>query len=152
LASNQFVKLGARVVNLRISLMMDLNSGFLKVTLFPLKFGITSVFIPSNLSYSWIHIDDLSRFIKYSIETPSVSGPYNMASPKKQTQYELIREIRQCIFKYAIIFPVPIFLVKVFLGGRSQLVKGGLHLKVDKLLNSGFKHSYTTISSFLLNK
>ena len=152
LASNQFVKLGARVVNLRISLMMDLNSGFLKVTLFPLKFGITSVFIPSNLSYSWIHIDDLSRFIKYSIETTSVSGPYNMASPIKQTQYEVIREIRQCIFKYAIIFPVPIFLVKVFLGGRSQLVKGGLHLKVNKLLNSGFKHSYTTISSFLLNK
>ena len=29
-ASNQFVKLGTRVVNLRISLMMDLNSGFFK--------------------------------------------------------------------------------------------------------------------------
>ena len=151
-AANQFKEIGARIVNLRISLMMDKNSGFLKATMFPLKFGITSIFLPSNLTYSWIHIDDLSRFILYSLENNKISGPYNMASPIKQTQFEIINEIRNCIFKYALIFPIPIFVMRIVLGNRSQLIKGGLYLKVDKLLNSGFKLNYPTISSFLLNK
>jgi len=151
-AANRFKEIGARSVNLRISLMMDKNSGFLKVTMLPLKFGVTSVFLPSDLNYSWIHIDDLSRFILYSLENKKISGPYNMASPIKQTQFELIKEIRSCIFKYAFIFPIPIFVMKIVLGNRSQLIKGGLYLKVDKLLNSGFKLNYTSISSFLLNK
>ena len=151
-AANQFKEIGARIVNLRISLMMDKNSGFLKATMFPLKFGITSIFLPSNLTYSWIHIDDLSRFILYSLENNKISGPYNMASPIKQTQFEIINEIRSCIFRYALIFPIPIFVMRIVLGNRSQLIKGGLYLKVDKLLNSGFKLNYPTISSFLLNK
>ena len=151
-AANRFKEIGARSVNLRISLMMDKNSGFLKVTMLPLKFGVTSVFLPSDLNYSWIHIDDLSRFILYSLENKKISGPYNMASPIKQTQFEVIKEIRSCIFKYAFIFPIPIFVMKIVLGNRSQLIKGGLYLKVDKLLNSGFKLNYTSISSFLLNK
>jgi len=151
-AANQFKEIGARIVNLRISLMMDKNSGFLKAAMFPLKFGITSIFLPSNLTYSWIHIDDLSRFILYSLENNEISGPYNMASPIKQTQFEIINEIRNCIFKYALIFPIPIFVMRIVLGNRSQLIKGGLYLKVDKLLNSGFKLNYPTISSFLLNK
>ena len=151
-AANRFKEIGARTVNLRISLMMDENSGFLKVTMLPLKFGVTSVFLPSDLNYSWIHIDDLSRFILYSLENKKISGPYNMASPIKQTQFEVIKEIRSCIFKYAFIFPIPIFVMKIVLGIRSQLIKGGLYLKVDKLLNSGFKLNYTSISSFLLNK
>jgi len=151
-AANQFKEIGARIVNLRISLMMDKNSGFLKAAMFPLKFGITSIFLPSNLTYSWIHIDDLSRFILYSLENNKISGPYNMASPIKQTQFEIINEIRNCIFKYALIFPIPIFVMRIVLGNRSQLIKGGLYLKVDKLLNSGFKLNYPTISSFLLNK
>jgi len=49
-AANQFVEIGSRVTNLRISLLMDLNSGFLKVTLLPLKIGIASVFTPANLA------------------------------------------------------------------------------------------------------
>ena len=151
-AANQFKEIGARIVNLRISLMMDKNSGFLKAAMFPLKFGITSIFLPSNLTYSWIHIDDLSRFILYSLENNKISGPYNMASPIKQTQFEIINEIRSCIFRYAFIFPIPIFVMRIVLGNRSQLIKGGLYLKVDKLLNSGFKLNYPTISSFLLNK
>tara|TARA_B100000965_G_scaffold406029_1_gene442526 strand:- start:29 stop:922 length:894 start_codon:yes stop_codon:yes gene_type:complete len=148
-AANKFSELGARVISLRISLMMDLNSGFLKVTLLPMKFGVTSVFMPSNLSYSWIHIDDLANFIVYSIENNNVSGPYNMASPIKQTQHEVIKEIRKCVSPYAIIFPIPIFIMKIILGGRSQLIKGGLYLKIDKLLKSGFKFKHPTISSFL---
>ena len=71
----------------------------------------------------------------------------------KQPRYaEPIKEIRKCICRFAIIFPIPLFIMKIILGGRSQLVKGGLRLKVDKLLNSGFKFKYPTISSFLSNK
>ena len=72
-----------------------------------------------------------------------------MAAPKKQNQLEVIREIKKDIFKNALIFPIPLFLMKIILGGRSQVIKGGLHLKTDKLINSGYKYKYPTISSFL---
>ena len=148
-AANQFEKIGSRIVNLRISLMMDLNSGFLKVTLLPMRLGITSVFLPSNLAYSWIHIDDLCGFIAYALRNQNIVGPFNMAAPNKQNQLEVIREIKKYIFKNALIFPIPLFLMKIILGGRSQVIKGGLYLKTDKLINSGYKYKYPTISSFL---
>ena len=148
-AANQFEKIGSRIVNLRISLMMDLNSGFLKVTLLPMRLGITSVFLPSNLAYSWIHIDDLCGFIADALRNQNIVGPFNMAAPKKQNQLEVIREIKKYIFKNALIFPIPLFLMKIILGGRSQVIKGGLHLKTDKLINSGYKYKYPKISSFL---
>ena len=148
-AANQFKKIGSRIVNLRISLMMDLNSGFLKVTLLPMRLGITSVFLPSNLAYSWIHIDDLCGFITYALRNQNIVGPFNMAAPNKQNQLEVIREIKKYIFKNALIFPIPLFLMKIILGGRSQVIKGGLYLKTDKLIDSGYKYKYPTISSFL---
>jgi uncharacterized protein (TIGR01777 family) len=148
-AANQFEKIGSRIVNLRISLMMDFNSGFLKVTLLPMRLGITSVFLPSNLAYSWIHIDDLCGFIAYALRNQNIVGPFNMAAPKKQNQLEVIREIKKYIFKNALIFPIPLFLMKIILGGRSQVIKGGLYLKTDKLIDSGYKYKYPTISSFL---
>ena len=151
-AALQFKDIGARIINLRISLMMDKKSGFLKAILLPLKFGVTSIFTPSNLIYSWIYIDDLSRFILYSLENKEISGPYNMATQNKQTQLEIIKEIRSCVFKYALIFPIPIFVMKLILRERSLLIRGGLNLKVDKLLNTGFKLQYKSISSFLLKK
>jgi uncharacterized protein (TIGR01777 family) len=150
-AANQFNKIGSRIVNLRISLLMDLNSGFLKVTLFPLKIGITSIFTPADLVYSWIHIDDVAKFILYAIENNHVAGPYNMAVPNRQSQKELIKEIKSCVFPFAIIFPIPIFLMKLFLGGRSQVLSGGLYLKSDKILNSGFNFTYPSVTSFLKN-
>ena len=150
-AANQFNKIGSRIVNLRISLLMDLNSGFLKVTLLPLKIGITSIFTPADLVYSWIHIDDVAKFILYAIENNHVAGPYNMAVPNRQSQKELIKEIKSCVFPFAIIFPIPIFLMKLFLGGRSQVLSGGLYLKSDKILNSGFNFTYPSVTSFLKN-
>jgi NAD dependent epimerase/dehydratase family enzyme len=39
--------------------------------------------------------------------------------------------------------------MKIIMGGRSQLLKGGLHLKADKLVKSGFKYKFPTVSSFL---
>lgn len=148
-AANQFVKIGSRVTNLRISLLMDLNSGFLKVTLLPLKIGIASVFTPANLAYSWIHIDDVARFILFSLENKHINGPYNMAVPKRQSQRELIKEIKSCVFPFAITFPIPIFLMKFILGGRSQVLSGGLYLKSDKIVNSGFNFTYPSVTSFL---
>ena len=150
-AANQFNKIGSRIVNLRISLLMDLNSGFLKVTLLPLKIGITSIFTPADLVYSWIHIDDVAKFILYAIENNHVAGPYNMAVPSRQSQKELIKEIKSCVFPFAIIFRIPIFLMKLFLGGRSQVLSGGLYLKSDKILNSGFNFTYPSVTSFLKN-
>ena len=148
-AANNFKNIGSRTINLRISLLMDPKSGFLRVTLFPLRLGFTSVFLPSNLSYSWIHIDDVARFVLFALHKKNVEGPYNMSTPLKQSQYELIKEIRKYIFSYALIFPIPIFIMKLVLGGRSQLLRGGLHLKSIKLVESGFKYYFPTISSFL---
>jgi NAD dependent epimerase/dehydratase family enzyme len=74
-----------------------------------------------------------------------------MAVPNRQSQKELIKEIKSCVFPFAIIFPIPIFFMKLFLGGRSQVLSGGLYLKSDKILNSGFNFTYPSVTSFLKN-
>ena len=120
--------------------------------------GVAGVGIAGNRDDEiWVIIDPSvisaknisTKEIVYALKNNTIVGPFNMATQKKQSQLEVIREIKKYIFKYAIVFPIPLFMMKIILGGRSQVIKGGLHLKTDKLINSGYKYKYPTISSIL---
>jgi uncharacterized protein len=146
-ASKQFEDLGSRVVQMRISLLLSKDAGFLQPTLLSMRLGMGVVFGNGKQSIEWIHIEDAANFVYFAIQNQSVVGAYNLASDQKWTQYDFMKFIKNKIAKYALLIKLPSPVLKVLFGGRSVIVEGGCSLSVDKLLNSKFKFNFPTLES-----
>lgn len=151
-AASQFRAIGSRVVNMRISLIFSKNAGYLKYNLLSMKFGIGAIVGDKNRKVNWIHANDISRFIKESIIDNNYSGPYNLACDDKKNQEQFIKKIRKDLFPYAIIIYVPMFLMKLFLGERSQIIETNIALDINKLKNQGFKCEINNLEQLFKTK
>jgi len=146
-AAQQFEALGSRVIQMRISLLLSKDAGFLRPTVLSMRLGMGVVFGNGKQSIEWIHIADAAKFVYYAIENKSVRGAYNMASEQKWTQYDFMKFIKSKVAKYAILIKLPLFVLRLIFGGRSIILVGGCSLSVDKLLSTGFKYDYPTLES-----
>jgi uncharacterized protein len=146
-AANQFEKIGSRVVQMRISLLLTKDAGFLQPTILSMRLGMGVVFGKGNQPIEWIHIDDAARFVSFAIENTAVNGPYNMASNQKFNQYDFMKLIKNKVAKYALLIKLPQWFLSIIFGQRSAILVGGCALSVDKLINSNFTFKYPTLES-----
>lgn len=150
-AANKFKTVGSRVVLMRISLIFSKHAGFLKYNLLSLKFRLAVIFGNENNIINWMHIEDISRFIKFSLENKDISGSYNLATSESMSQSTFYKLLRKHIFYYSIIIKIPKFILRFFLGDRSQILLSNFNLSTRKLNSSGFVLKYDTIDKLIDN-
>ena len=137
-SAQEFKKIGSRVVQMRISLLMNQETAFLKYNLLSMKLGIGVVIGSKNKKISWIHVDDATNFIKEAITNENYKGAYNLATKKPISQEMFIKKIKERLFPYALIIRIPSFIIRLFLGKRSQIINTDVSINVDKLKKEGF--------------
>ena len=137
-SAQQFKQIGSRVVQMRISLLMNKETAFLKYNLLSMKLGIGVVIGSKNKKISWIHVDDATNFIKEAITNENYKGAYNLATTKPISQEMFIKKIKERLFPYALIIRIPSFIIRLFLGKRSQIINTDVSINVDKLKKEGF--------------
>ena len=137
-SAQEFKKIGSRVVQMRISLLMNKETAFLKYNLLSMKLGIGVVIGSKNKKISWIHVDDATNFIKEAITNENYKGAYNLATTKPISQEMFIKKIKDRLFPYALIIRIPSFIIRLFLGKRSQIINTDVSINVDKLKKEGF--------------
>ena len=49
-----------------------------------------------------------------------------------------IKKIKEKLFPYALIIRIPFYLIRLFLGKRSQIINTDVSINVDKLKKEGF--------------
>lgn len=145
----QFQKNNVRVVCMRISLLLDSKSGFLKPLIMSAKFGLGTIFGNKLNIIEWIHINDAAKFVSFTLNNSSIMGTYNLASKHRVVQAELIRLIKKHYAKYAITITVPTFILSLFFGKRVQILEGKTKVSVKKLVDSGFKWDYPILEDAL---
>ena len=150
-SSNKFKSLGSRVIQMRISLIFSKHAGFLKYAMLSMKFGIGLIIGNRDRIINWIHVDDICMFINRCINDNNMAGPYNLSSYNRISQEELIHSIKNHLFPYAIVIQFPIFLTRLFIGKRVQIINTNLSLDTDKLKNSGFKFKFKTFKELMIN-
>ena len=134
----QFNQIGSRVIQMRISLLMNKETAFFKYNLLSMKLGIGVVIGSKEKNISWIHAHDAASFIKEAINNSNYKGAYNLATKEPISQGMFIKKIKEKLFPYALIIKIPFFLVKLFLGERSQIINTDVSINVDKLKKEGF--------------
>ena len=137
-SAQQFKQIGSRVVQMRISLLMNKETAFLKYNLLSMKLGIGVVIGSKKRKISWIHVDDAASFIKEAINNSNYKGAYNLATTESISQGEFIKKIKEKLFPYALIIRMPFYLLRLFLGKRSQIINTDVSIDVDKLKKEGF--------------
>ena len=137
-----FKKINAKVVKMRISLIISKKSLFLKSYLLSMRFGIATLLGSKSRHISWIHIDDAVNFIDQAINNKKYNGAYNLATSKSLTQGKLVQIIKEEKYPFCLTFQVPTRVLSFILGKRSKIFMPNIVAKADKLKKIDFKYKY----------
>lgn len=148
-AADEFEQDEARVVKLRIGVVLDKQGGALKKIVPPVKYLIGSPLGSGQQFMSWIHIDDLCRMIKFLIENDTHSGVFNAVSNQPETNADFTRIIARTLRKPMLLPNVPAFVLKVAFGELSSIILGGNRVSNQKIRDAGFEFQYPDATSAL---
>ena len=137
-SAQQFKQIGSRIVQMRISLLMNQETAFLKYNLLSMKLGVGVIIGSKEKKISWIHAHDAASFIKEAINNSNYKGAYNLATTEPISQGQFIKKIKEKLFPYALIIRIPFYLLQLFLGKRSQIINTDISIDVGKLKREGF--------------
>ncbi len=140
----------ARLVKLRIGIVLTTKGAALKEFLNPIKIGIAAILGNGKQMISWIHIDDLCNQFIYAIENNNLSGVYNAVAPNPVSNKQLTLEAaKQVKVNFFIPIYVPSFVLKIMLGEMSVEVLKSCTVSSKKIQQAGFKFSFSTIGEAL---
>jgi uncharacterized protein len=138
-----------RVVNLRVSLVLDANGGALKLMLPAFKLGVGGRIGSGRQYMSWITLSDIVRVIQFALDSEVLSGPVNAATPNPVTNAEFTKTLARVVHRPAF-FPLPTFLIEALPGGMGrEAFLTSERVAPMKLQQSGFKFQDAELESVL---
>lgn len=135
---------------IRIGVILDKEGGALKKIVPPIKYGIGSFIGKGSQYMPWIHIKDLCRIFEFIVENNS-EGTFNAVAPDHTTNKDLTIEIAKQLRRKLLLPNIPSFILKILFGDMATILLEGSRVSSDKILRSGFKFEFETISKALSN-
>jgi hypothetical protein len=132
-----------RVVTPRIGLVLG-EDGLLKKIKWPFKLGLGGVLGSGKQGFPWIHVDDVVDSILFGLESPGISGAFNVVAPVHDTNKSFTKTLGY-VLRRPTPFPVPAAILKLLVGKEfaksvletpfidSKLGKCGYDFKYKKL-------------------
>ena len=139
-----------RLVKFRLGIALSNEGGALVEFKKPVRAGVAAILGSGEQIVSWIHIDDLCRAFIHAIETPEMSGVYNLVAPHPTSNKNLTLGIAHSMNGNLFVpMHVPSFLLKLIMGEMSIEVLKSTTVDSSKLQQSGFNFIYTNIGAAL---
>jgi len=149
-ASEGVESLGARLVKLRIGLVLGRNGGALPQLAGAVRFGLGAVLGSGRQWVSWIHIDDLVRLFEFALDNPAVRGPLNAVATKPVTHLEFQRGIASALGR-PLWLRVPALVLRATLGEMAQLLVDGQRVAANRATALGFRFRYPDVRRALMS-
>lgn len=127
----------ARVVLMRLGLVLGQDGGFYKKIAPIFKLGVGASIGGGKQYISWISVRDTVRAIIHIINTPEIKGPVNFVAPVSNTQYDIAKSLAKS-FHRKLIFNIPAFIIKITQNKMAPVFLDSLAMSPTKLLNTGF--------------
>ena len=148
-AAGLFEKSGIRTVKIRTAMVLEKSDSALTKFMSPAKWGIFPVLGGGRQYMPWIHIEDLCNIYLKAIQDDRMEGAYNAVSPEHITQKEFMRTLAGAMNKKRIFIPVPGFFLKIFLGGRLDLILKGSRVSAEKIIKAGYQFKINNLPEAL---
>jgi uncharacterized protein (TIGR01777 family) len=138
-----------RVVLLRTGLPLHTSGGALPKLALPFRFFAGGRAGSGEQYWSWIHLDDWTRMVRWAIDTAGIQGPLNLTAPAPTTNREFAEALGRALHRPALV-PAPAFAVRLLLGEMADaLILSGQRVLPAKATRAGFEFRYPTLNSAL---
>ena len=141
-------ELGIRVVITRFGLVLGEGGGALSKMLGPFKAFVGGYIGSGKQWMSWVHIDDITGFIRHALENESVAGPFNVTAPVPVRNKEFSSALGEALDRPAF-FPVPALALRLTLGEFADVLVTGQRVTSEKALKAGYTFKYTNVNEAL---
>lgn len=141
-------ELGVRRIIIRSAIVLDARDGILPIMMMPVKLFAGGPLGNGQQGCPWIHLDDEVAAIRFLMENPEESGPFNLTAPTPISSAEFIRILARAL-KRPYWLPTPAFALRLVLGGMATLVLDGMYLLPKRLQDLGFHFHFDTAESAL---
>jgi uncharacterized protein len=142
----------ARIVSIRIGIVLSEKGGALPKLVKPIRLGVGAALGNGEQFMSWIHIDDLCKIFIKAIENETMQGAYNAVSPNPVTNQEMT-SVAAKVLKRPLWLPnIPSFVLKLIFGEMGIVVTGGNFVLNRRLSEeTDFQYKFTNIKEALKN-
>lgn len=140
--------LGIRTIMLRTGVLLSEDSGPLPQQVPQYQRGFGGPVLPGSQWYSWIHIADEVGIIIFALENEQVKGPINLTAPEPVTNRDFAKTLGKVLQRPAW-FPVPGFMLKLFLGEVAAVIIRGRRVVPEKMMDAGYQFQYPTLEPAL---
>lgn len=148
-AVDKAAEFGARVVKLRIGVVLAKEGGALEKMLTPFRFGVGGVLGSGKQWMPWIALDDLISVIGFALTNENLSGAVNAVAPEAVTNETFTKTFGRVLNRPTLI-PVPEFGIKLLFGEMGEtLLLQGQRMTPAKLVDSQFKFEFPDLESAL---
>jgi uncharacterized protein (TIGR01777 family) len=141
--------LGIRKVTLRIGIVLNKRGGALLEFMKPARLAVAAVLGDGKQMVSWIHQQDLSAMILFSMTHKNVEGIFNAVAPVPINNETLTLQIASKYHSWHLKVFVPAWALKILLGEMSIEVLKSAHVSSKKIQEQGFEFKYPIITSAL---
>ncbi|XP_068618480.1 epimerase family protein SDR39U1 [Battus philenor] len=134
-----------RLVIIRSGAVIGRDGGMIKNMIVPFFLGLGGRLGSGKQYLPWIHVDDLTRLIQYSIENEKVKGILNGVAPQVVTNEQFTQSFAKAMSRPAFL-PVPESVLNYMLHPeRAMIVTKGQYVVPRRVLEYGFKYTYDNI-------
>lgn len=138
----------ARVVILRIGLVLGREGGTIKRILPLFRAGLGGRLGSGRQWMSCIHIDDVVRLPLWAMEKENLSGPVNAVMPQPVTNASFTRALGAAVHRPAVL-PAPAFVLRALLGPMSSLLLDSSRVRPLVPAENGYRYEFTDVADAL---
>jgi uncharacterized protein (TIGR01777 family) len=140
---------GIRVVLSRTGLVLGADGGVLGRMLLPFRLGLGGRLGTGHQWMSWISLDDMVRAIRFVLESESLRGPVNMATPGPVQNTEFTRTLAGVLGRPAV-FPVPSIVLELLFGTMADnTLLASQRMVPKRLAGAGFEFRHPRLDEAL---
>ena len=140
--------LGVRYVAVRIALVLGRGGGAIPLLKTVFQSGLGGKLGSGKQWMPWIHIADVSALFLHALETESVRGPVNGASPTPIRNEEFTKVMGE-LLKRPTLFAVPEFALRMLPANEASLLLDSERIIPEKALQTGFRFRYPDLRTAL---
>ncbi len=142
--------LGIRRPILRTGLVLSRRGGALPQLALPFRLFVGGPVGSGRQFLPWIHEADEVRAIRFLLDHPTASGPFNLTAPTPVPFRAMARALGRALRRPSLL-PVPAVALRLLLGEKAELVLGGQRAVPRRLLELGFAFHHPELEAALVD-
>lgn len=139
---------GARVVRLRIGIMLAAEAGALPTLALPVRLFVGGPLGGGRQWMPWVHVEDAIGMILFALDRSDVSGPVNVTAPDPVRQRDFVRALGRVLRRPSILH-APAWPLRLALGEAATLALDGQRAVPAVALAAGYRFRFTDLEAAL---